>query len=126
MYYTKKQMRGCKLLKIEGAPKLGIFELRDGKYWDGIPATRNGTNTPMPDGFYVCQLGNSGFMVQDPANGGNNVYGPYASVKEAERRTWKSMAEMAKIGEELVREGLVRREVGPDGVVRFQAIVTQH
>jgi hypothetical protein len=46
------QMQGRKLLEIEGAPKLA-FELRDGHYWDGVPATKNGTTTPVPDGFYV-------------------------------------------------------------------------
>jgi hypothetical protein len=126
MYYTKKQLRGCKLLKIEGAPKLGIFELREGKYWDGIPATRNRTSIPMPDGFYVCQLTKDGFMVQGSDGGGNSAQGPYASAKEAESKTRKNLAEIERVGVELAREGRVRREVGEDGVVRFQAIVQRH
>ena len=36
---NKRQMQGCKLLAIDGMPPLAVFELRDGKYRDGIPAT---------------------------------------------------------------------------------------
>jgi hypothetical protein len=124
--HTKQQMQGFKLLKIEGTSTLGIFELRNGQYWDGIRVTRmdNGV-TPMPDGFYVCELTPDGYIVQNPS-GGDAVQGPYASAKEAERKPRKEMAKLAEIGEELVREGRVRREVGPDGVVRYQAIVTEH
>jgi hypothetical protein len=121
---TKPQLRGCELLKIEGAPKLGIFELRNGKYWDGVPATMNGTATPMPDGFYVCELTRDGFIVT--TDGGDTVQGPYASAKEAERKTQEVLAEIEKAGAELEREGRVRREVGEDGVVRYQAIVQRH
>jgi hypothetical protein len=125
MYHTKRQLRGCKLLKIEGAPKLGIFELRNGKYWDGIPATLNGTATPMPDGFYVCELTRDGFIATKD-DGSNTVHGPYASAKEAERKTRKALAKLEKVGAELEREGKLRREVGEDGVVRYQAVVPYH
>jgi hypothetical protein len=57
-------MQGRKLLEIEGASRLAMFELCDGYYWDGKPATINGTDTPMPDGFYVCELGDDDFIVQ--------------------------------------------------------------
>jgi hypothetical protein len=79
----------------------------------------------LPDGFYVCELTRDGFIVQSPS-GGDAIQGPYASAKKAKRETKREMAKLAKIGEELVREGRVRREVGDDGVVRFQAIVTKH
>jgi hypothetical protein len=50
-----------------------------------------------------------------------------SSIKEAKRRARKAFVKLAKIGEQqLAREGQVRREVGPDGVVRFQAIVPKH
>ena len=120
-----RQLQGCRLLSIEGSPQLAIFELRNGKYWDGIPATMNGTATPMPDGFYVCELTRDGYIVQGPT-GGDAIQGPYTSIKEAKRRTRKALAEVAAIGAELAREGRVRREVGEDGVVRFQAIVQRH
>jgi hypothetical protein len=81
--------------------------------------------TLMPDGFYVCELTRDGCIAQG-ADGGDAVQGPYASAKEAERKTRKAFAKLAKIGEQLAREGRVRREVGPDGVVRFQAIVQKH
>ena len=61
---SKWQMQGLKELKIEGAPALTIFELCDGFYWDGERATINGTDTPMPDGFYVFELGDDDFIVQ--------------------------------------------------------------
>jgi hypothetical protein len=36
--------------------------------WDGVPdgepATINGTTTPMPDGFYVCELGDDNFITE--------------------------------------------------------------
>jgi hypothetical protein len=118
-------MQGCKLLEIEGSPKLAIFELRNSMYWDGIQVTRMDDGVTLPDGFYVCELTRDGHIVQSPT-GGDAVQGPYASAKEAERKTRKAMAELARIGEELAREGKVRRKVGPDGVVRFQAIVTKH
>jgi hypothetical protein len=92
------RMQGCKLLKIDGAPALAIFELRNGTCWDGIQVTRMGDGvTPMPDGFYVYQLTSDG-AIAPSGNGAGDIKGPYASVEEAER-------EMARIGEELVREG---------------------
>jgi hypothetical protein len=44
-------MQGCKLLEIEGSPKLAIFELRGGRYWDGIQVTRmdDGVTLQNPD-----------------------------------------------------------------------------
>ena len=99
MQHTKPQMQGCKLLKIEGTPTLAIFELRDSKYWDGIRVTRMDDGvTPMPDGFYVSELTRDGYIAQG-ADGGDAVQGPYASAKEAERKTRKSMAKLARIGE---------------------------
>ena len=51
MQHQKPQMQGCKLLEIEGSPKLAIFELRDSKYWDGHPSHQNGmTASPFLTG----------------------------------------------------------------------------
>ena len=73
---TKRQMQGCEVLEIDGVdPKRALLELRDGKHWDGEPATRkeDGT-TPMPDGFYFVELTSDGKRNQ------RHVYGPYASA----------------------------------------------
>jgi predicted RNase H-like HicB family nuclease len=83
-------MQGCKLLKIEGNPTLAIFELRDGRYWDGA-RIEGGATTPMPDGFYVCELTPDGCIVQG-ADGNDVIKGPYVSVTEAERKTRKDFA----------------------------------
>ena len=43
---TKRQMQGCEVLEIDGVdPKRALFELRDGKFWDGEPATRKEDGT---------------------------------------------------------------------------------
>jgi hypothetical protein len=115
------QMQGIKELEIEGTPKLAIFELCDGFYWDGERATINGTTTPMPDGFYVCELGDDDFITRAP-DGGDFVQGPYATAAEAERETRKMMAEADQTIRTLERAGLVRRKVGDDGVVRSQGV----
>ena len=115
------QMQGPKELKIKGAPRLAMFELCDGFYWDGERATINGTTTPMPDGFYVCELGDDDFITKAP-DGGDSTQGPYATVAEAERETRKMMADVDQTIRNLERAGLVRRDVGDDGVVRSQAV----
>jgi hypothetical protein len=114
------QMQGLKKLKIEGAPALTIFELCDGFYWDGERATVNGTDTPMPDGFYVCELGDDDFLTKAP-DGGDAVQGPYATAAEAERETREMLAAVDQTLRNLERAGLVRRETGTDGVVRSHA-----
>jgi hypothetical protein len=114
-------MQGRKMLEIEGTPRLAMFELCDGFYWDGERATINGTDTPMPDGFYVCELGDDDFITK-ASDGGDFVQGPYASAAEAERETRKTMADVAQTLKNLERAGLVRRKVGADGVVRSQAV----
>jgi hypothetical protein len=118
---SKWQMQGLKELKIEGAPALTIFELCDGFYWDGERATINGTTTPMPDGFYVCELEDDDFITKAP-DGGDSAQGPYATVAEAERETRKAMADAEQIIRNLERAGLVRRKVGDDGMVRSQGV----
>jgi hypothetical protein len=115
------QMQGLKKLKIKGAPALTIFELCDGFYWDSERATVNGTTTPMPDGFYVCELGDDDFITKAP-DGGDSVQGPYATAAEAERETRKMLAAVDQTLRNLERAGLVRRETGTDGVVRSHAV----
>ena len=115
------QMQGIKELQIEGAPKLAMFELCDGYYWDGERATVNGTTTPMPDGFYVCEVGDDNFIAKS-SGGGDSVRGPYATAAEAERETRKTMADVDQAARNLERAGLIRRETGTDGVVRSQAV----
>jgi hypothetical protein len=113
-------MRGYKLLLgIEGAPRLAIFELRDGHYWDGEPATVNGTTTPMPDGFYVCELGDGGFITKTPERPSR---GPYATAAEAERMTRKTLADTDRDMRTLEHAGLIRRKVGADGIVYCQVV----
>ena len=113
---TKRQMQGCKVLEIDGVdPKRALLELRDGKFWDGEPATRkeDGT-TPMEDGFYFVEL-DGGRILND------NIYGPYASAVEAEiaARKTPTMTDFNRAVAELVRKGRVRRVVGEDGVPRY-------
>jgi hypothetical protein len=116
-----KRMQGYKLLLgIEGSPRLAIFELRDGRYWDGERATVNGTTTPMPDGFYVCELGDDdGFITTVPER---RARGPYTTAADAERVTRKTMAHVDRSMRDLERAGLVRRKVGADGVARCQVV----
>jgi hypothetical protein len=118
------QMQGLKKLKIEEAPRLAMFELCDGFYWDGERATRNGTtdDTPMPDGFYVCELGADDFITQAP-DGGDSVEGPFATAAEAEHEARKMLAEAEQIIRNLERAGLIRRQTGADGVVRSHAVM---
>jgi hypothetical protein len=115
------QMQGRKLLEIKGAPRLAMFELCEGFYWDGERATKNGTDTPQPDGFYVCELRDDGFITQAP-DGGDSVHGPYTTAAEAEHETRKMLADVDQILRNLERAGLVRRKIGDDGVVRSQGI----
>jgi hypothetical protein len=68
-------------LKIGGVDsKRALLEIRDGKFWDGEPATRkeDGT-TPMKDGFYFVELDGDGERILN-----DHIYGPYASAVEAE------------------------------------------
>jgi hypothetical protein len=118
---SKWQMQGRKMLEIEGAPRLAMFELCDGFYWDGERANINGTTAPMPNGFYVCELGDDDFITQAP-DGGDFVRGPYATAAEAERVTREMMADVEETIRNLERAGLVRRKVGDDGVARSQAV----
>jgi hypothetical protein len=89
--HSQEQMQGDNALEIEGAPELAVFELRDGKYWDGEPVVRYGTTTPPPDGFYVCTLTSDGYIVKDDS-GGDALVGPYATAAEAERMTRKLLS----------------------------------
>jgi hypothetical protein len=90
------QMQGFKKLKIAAAPRLAMFEIRDGYYWDGERATINGTDIPQPDGFYLCEVGDDGFIARAP-DGGDSVRGPYATATEAERVTRETMADGDRI-----------------------------
>jgi hypothetical protein len=112
---SKWQMQGRKLFDVENAPRLALFELCDGRYWDGEVADRNGTSTPMPDGFYVCELGADDFITQAP-DGGDQVFGPFTSAAEAERVIeikWQGTASVAR------DDGMISRDPG-DRVPRTQ------
>jgi hypothetical protein len=89
------QMQGCKVLKINGVmySKLAVFEIRDGKYWDGIPATKNEDGTTlMPDGFYFCELTSDSYITK-AHDGGEAIHGPYTTAKRAAFAAWsKRMA----------------------------------
>jgi hypothetical protein len=135
---TKRQMQGCELLEIEGVgPKRALLELRDGKFWDGEPATRkeDGT-TSMLDGFYFVELTSDGTIpmldgfhfVELTGDGkhilGNYLYGPYADAVEAEIAAWENytLTDFNRAMTELERKGRIRRVVGEDGVPRYHAI----
>jgi hypothetical protein len=115
---TKRQMQGCKVLEIDGVdPKRALFELRDGKFWDGEPATRKEDGTSKEDGFYFVEL-DGGRILND------NIYSPYASAVEAEiaARKTPTMTDFNRAVAELVRKGRVRGVVGEDGVPRYWAV----
>ena len=115
---TKRQMQGCKVLEIDGVdPKRALFELRDGKFWDGEPATRKEDGTPKEDGFYFVELDDGGRILND------NIYGPYASAVEAEIAARKTPRLRTSTGpSRSERKGRVRRVVGEDGVPRYWAV----
>ena len=118
---TKRQMQGCEVLEIDGVdPKRALLELRDGKYWDGEPATRkeDGT-TSMPDGFYFVELTSDGRRIVN-----DNFYGPYANAVEAElaAREGFTLTDFNRAITELERKGRIRRVVDEDGVPRYQAV----
>jgi hypothetical protein len=115
------QMQGRKLLEIEGAPKLALFELRDGYYWDGEPVAKHGSTTPAADGFYVCELRSDGFIAQAD-DGGDLLHGPYATAAEAERTVRDAMEGVGRAFVLLERAGLIRRETGGIGATRYQAV----
>jgi hypothetical protein len=105
--------RGCKVLEIDGVdPKRALFEIRDGKFWDGEPATRKEDGTPKQDGFYLVELTSDGNILND------NIYGPYADVVEAEltARAGYTLTDVNRAITELERQGRIRRVVGEDGV----------
>jgi hypothetical protein len=114
-----EHMQSCKILEINGVdPKRALLEIRDGKYWDGEPATtqENGT-TPMPDGFYFVELTGDGRILN------NDVYGPYADAVAAElaARESPTLADLNAVILQLERDGRVQRVVGEDGVARYGA-----
>jgi hypothetical protein len=114
-------MQGCEVLEIDGVdPKRALLELRDGKFWDGEPATRkeDGT-TPMPDGFYFVELTSDGKRILN-----DNLYGPYANAMEARiaARKTPTLTDVNRAITELERKGRIRRVVGEDGVPRYQAV----
>jgi hypothetical protein len=118
---TKRQMQGCEVLEIDGVdPKRALLELRDGKYWDGEPATRkeDGT-TPMRDGFYFVELTSDGKRIINDI-----VYGPYANAVEAElaAREGPTLTDFNRAITELERKGRIRRAVDENGVQRYQAV----
>jgi hypothetical protein len=117
------QMQGCKVLKIDGVySKLAVFEIRDGKYWDGKPATKMEDDTTLvPDGFYFCELTSDGYIAKAD-DGGEAIYGPHKTAKAAERAAREGPTYIKQIIAELVRQGCVRSMVGEDGVLRFQAL----
>jgi hypothetical protein len=116
---TKRQMQGCEVLKIDGVePKRALIELRDGKYWDGEPATRTEDGTTQPDGFYFVELATDGCILNDI------LYGPYANAVEAElaARKTPTLTDFNRVITELERERRIRRVVGEDGVPRYHAV----
>jgi hypothetical protein len=115
------QMQGRKLLEIEGAPKLAMFELRDGRYWDGEPVAKYGTTTPAPDGFYVCELRDDRRIAQADT-GGDLLFGPYATAAEAERTMRDALKGTGRAYVTLERAGLISRETSAGGVTQFQRV----
>jgi hypothetical protein len=115
----KQQMQGWKVFEVEGCTKLIMFELRGGKYWDGRPATRMKEGATL-NGFYVCELTSDG-SVKELKDGGS-IDGPYATAAEAESATRKMVTDTNRYLATLERAGLVRQEVGADGVSTFQLV----
>jgi hypothetical protein len=76
----------------------------------------------MPDGFYVCELGDDDFITK-ASDGGDAAEGPYATAAEAERETRKMLADAEQTIRNLERAGLIQRQTGADGVVRSQALM---
>ena len=115
------QLQGCVVLEIDGVdPKRALLELRDGKFWDGEPATRKEDGTaPMPDGFYFVELTSDGKRILN-----DKIYGPYANDVEAEfaAREGYTLTDLNRALAELERTGQIHREVGEDGVPRYLAV----
>jgi hypothetical protein len=82
---SKWQMQGRKVFDVPEGPRLALFELCEGLYWDGEIATR--ISDGAPDGFYVGLLGDDECLIRG-SDGGNILYGPFASAEEAERMIW--------------------------------------
>jgi hypothetical protein len=112
-------MQGWKVFEVENHAKLVVFELRDGKYWDGIPATRMKEGAIL-NGLYVCELKNDGAIKN--VNNGRSIDGPYATAAEAESMTRKMGTDANRHLAALERAGLVRQRVGEDSVPIFQAV----
>ena len=112
-------MQGCELLEIDGVDsKRALFELRDGKFCDGEPATRKEDGTPKEDGFYFVELDDGGRILND------HIYGPYVSAVEAEiaARETPTLTDFNRAVTATCRKGHVRRVVGEDGVPRYLAV----
>ena len=105
---SKWQMQGRKLFDVEDGPRPVLFEICDGFYWDGEAAFRNSDGAPAPDGFYIGLLGADWFLVQG-FDGGDLLYGPYATVAEAERVIYIKWQGTASVERD---EGLISR--GPE------------
>jgi hypothetical protein len=71
------QMQGFKVIAgVE--PKLALFEIRDGKYSNGVPSRTKGGAAP-PSGFYFAEMLADGRLCYD------EVWGPYPSAAAGER-----------------------------------------
>jgi hypothetical protein len=109
---SKWQMQGRKVFDVKAGPRPVLFELCDGLYWDGEIATRNSDGTPVPDGFYVGLMGDDWRLVRG-SDGGDLLYGPYASFDEAERVVqikWQGTASVER------DEGLIPRRDPEDRI----------
>jgi hypothetical protein len=95
-------MPGCKLIEIEGIPKLAVFEVRDGRYHDGLPADK-------ADGFYVCELSSDGSIAQSDTGGDDIVFGPCPTAEAAERMTRDTLTSAGRISVMLERAGLISK-----------------
>jgi len=99
---------GPQAVRCRGRPEAVLFEICDGFYWDGEAAFRNSDGAPAPDGFYIGLLGDDWFLVQG-FDGGDLLYGPYATVAEAERVIYIKWQGTASVERD---EGLISR--GPE------------
>ena len=87
-------------------PELALFEIRDGKYWDGKPFTSG------QDGFYVAERTSNGDILN------NSIFwGPYPNAARA-----KIAVRNVTILTELERKGRVRRVVRDNGKPAFNAL----
>jgi hypothetical protein len=115
-----QQMRGvigtgelAKLVEDGKISKRALLEIRDGKYSNGEPA-----GPSVFDGFYFVELDDDDRILD------GWLYGPYTSAVEAESAARKAVTEteLNCILMDLERQGRIRRFVGEDGEVWYEAV----